>query len=170
MKTVQYKVVLFKGIYTKLKEIGFKFSRMYAGNYMQWSYRNCEFGNVIRVYKRGAELILSDQVNYTGYIVDEIIKHHLDSIPVVMSKDGCAVVYAFNKETSCVSLLKRDVDTVSEYSAFMNGAILSNYELFEHLSENKQIETREIDMWVVEMIVDFYKRGWIEVSNCMIYA
>ena len=71
-----FKTIGFTGDYSQLKNMGFVFQKLYAGNYMQWHHDESD----IRIWKKGADLTISRIEGVEGQLLQMMFDHQVFNI------------------------------------------------------------------------------------------
>jgi hypothetical protein len=99
--------IKFVGDYSSLKNKGYTFQKLFAGNYMQWE------KNGFRVWKKGAELTIDRLTNYEGSFLKMLIDSRYKEAKLVANNKFLHVVK--NNETfeieSSEEALKAEIDS-----------------------------------------------------------
>ena len=64
-----FKQIGFTGDYAQLKNMGFEFQKLYAGNYMQWHHEKAD----VRIWKKGADVTISKIQGMEGQLLQMMI-------------------------------------------------------------------------------------------------
>jgi len=139
-----YKYIKFTGDYAKLKSMGYKFQRLFAGNYMQWC-KDDEY----RVWKKGAELTISLFTNHEGSLLELLLtcRDNKTPIPLKMGKARISV----NIETYEISLDSEKIMAIQMEA--MNALEACPWQTVYTKPE------------MIEYLYELYDMGWIEVAT-----
>lgn len=113
MTTRIHKQIEFIGDYSKLKSMGFEFQKLFAGNYMQWSFETDKDVSYTRIWKKGAEVTVDDLGIYAGFFFDEIFRLKALKLPLVIDNTG-AVRYVMDTVTKEVFFDEESISQVGE--------------------------------------------------------
>lgn len=147
--------IKFTGEYGKLKDMGFKFQKLYASNYMQWHNEATE----LRVWKKGTEVTYERLTGAEGTLLQMI----QDNVPFTVRNDMYGkkgkklITIIRNKAT-----LELSADTRPYYEQEKRRGPLweDTGKTFEGVWS---IEIIKYDTMV--MLQDMLRRGWVEVKT-----
>ena len=109
--------VRFTGKFDRLKFLGYKFQKLFAGNYMQWS--KCGF----RVWKRGSD------ITHDAFDLYKLIKF-LDTEPIVMRSGSGIGFYKFysDSESNEYDYYPMNDENKQRYSKFLKSFSNDDYD------------------------------------------
>lgn len=139
--------VRFKGDYKELKNLGFKFQKLYARNYMQWG--NEELG--LRVWKRGKDITFDEMNLYT-------LLKFLETYPTVRKMDGYIAFYKFHTDKNNFTYEPWIEENHQKYLSFM--------ESFQKDYTGPELPYRTVvtvDLSTLEFLREWKAKGWWEL-------
>jgi hypothetical protein len=151
------KLIRFTGDYSKLKNMGFVFQKLYASNYMQWSHEDAG----IRIWKAGKDLTISRVGSMEGQLLQLLI----DRVPLYARGDvddpNTPVFMYSNRLTN--ELTFDDTEMVEQRKALYNlksaDDITSRHSLWR---------TEDVTVSTIRVLRDLHKLGWIHVVDAKI--
>lgn len=101
--------IRFVGKYAELKNMGFTFQKLFAGNYMQWSKGH------IRVWKYGEDVTIDMLTNFEGNFLKILLANKQNKVPLLpVDKESGRVIVYQNEVTGEIFLTPEEFNKACE--------------------------------------------------------
>jgi hypothetical protein len=82
-------MLAFNGDYSALKDMGYSFQKLFAGNYMQWSLETRPHLSHVRIWKRQPQVTVDALTNFEGSFFQFLLDFRAKNKPLPMTSLGC---------------------------------------------------------------------------------
>lgn len=180
MATITRSRMKFVGPYAELKNNGFKFQKLYASNYMQWT--KGEKYRKLRIWKLGADVTIDvgSMSNYTGQLMQMVQQYMAGDLSFIPYEDGKEYVHLYIDETAktlhadTIAYEKAKLEQVEAFKVkhdITAEKIAEKPEIGEmvnDLAELMEVEDWEV-VWmpvhIIEIIADLIQKEWVELKE-----
>jgi len=139
------KYIKFTGDYSQLKNMGYEFQKLFAGNYMQWS------KGYTRIWKKGGDVSIDRLTNYEGAFFEWFKRYYDKQVPLPTTKHGFIRVQ-LDMQTGEVNL------NVTKY-------VEQNKAMMTDDSVEYRYELTVLSVKNLSPLLELVKLGWVELGE-----